>query len=183
MIFTETRLAGAYVIDPQLLQDDRGFFARSWCQREFEAHGLTPRVVQANLSYNKRKGTLRGMHYQLPPHAEAKLVRCTRGAILDVIADLRPGSATAGQWIGVELTAENHRMLYVPEGFAHGFQTLADDTEVTYQVSEFYTPGAERGVRYDDPALGITWPLPVSVISEKDRSWPAYAASAGGTAK
>jgi dTDP-4-dehydrorhamnose 3,5-epimerase len=182
MIFTETRLPGAYVIEPQLLQDERGFFARSWCQREFESHGLTSRVVQANISYNKRKGTLRGMHYQLAPHAEAKLVRCTRGAILDVIADLRPDSETAGQWIAVELTADNRRMLYVPEGFAHGFQTLVDDTEVTYQVTEFYTPGAERGVRYDDPALGISWPLEVTVISEKDRSWPAYAAPARGSA-
>lgn len=182
MIFTETRLPGAYVIEPQLLQDERGFFARSWCQREFEAHGLTSKVVQANLSYNRRKGTLRGMHYQLAPHEEAKLVRCTRGAILDVIVDVRPASSTAGQWIGVELTAENHRMLYVPEGFAHGFQTLADDTEVTYQVTEFYTPGAERGIRYDDPALAIEWPLEVTMISEKDRNWPAYAGPAGGTA-
>lgn len=182
MIFTETRLPGAYVIEPQLLQDERGFFARSWCQREFEAHGLTSKVVQANLSYNRRKGTLRGMHYQLAPHEEAKLVRCTRGAILDVIVDVRPASSTAGQWIGVELTAENHRMLYVPEGFAHGFQTLADDTEVTYQVTEFYTPGAERGIRYDDSALAIEWPLEVTMISEKDRNWPAYAGPAGGTA-
>lgn len=182
MIFTETRLPGAYVIEPQLLQDERGFFARSWCQREFEAHGLTSKVVQANLSYNRRKGTLRGMHYQLAPHEEAKLVRCTRGAILDVIVDVRPASSTAGQWIGVELTAENHRMLYVPEGFAHGFQTLADDTEVTYQVTEFYTPGAERGIRYDDPALAIEWPLEVTMISEKDRNWPAYAGPAGGAA-
>lgn len=172
MIFTETRLPGAHVIDPQLRHDERGFFGRVWCRHEFAAHGLNPVLVQANISYNRKRGTLRGLHYQVPPHAEAKLIRCTRGAILDVIVDLRPDSATAGEWIGVELTADTRRMLYVPEGFAHGFQTLEDDTEVTYQVSEFYTPGAERGVRYDDPGLGVTWPLEVTAISEKDRTWP-----------
>jgi dTDP-4-dehydrorhamnose 3,5-epimerase len=172
MIFTETELPGAYLIDVERREDDRGFFARAWCRQEFEAHGLIARVAQANISYNRRKATLRGLHYQLPPFAEAKLVRCTRGAIYDVIVDLRVDSPTYLRWLGVELTADQHRMLYVPEGFAHGFLTLEDHTEVTYQVSQFYTPAAERGIRYDDPALGIRWPLEVQVISEKDRSWP-----------
>lgn len=174
MLFTETNLRGAYLIDIEQRQDERGFFARAWCQQEFEDHGLVARVVQANISYNKRAGTLRGMHYQKAPYAETKLVRCVRGAIYDVIIDLRPDSPTYMQWLGVELTAENYRMLYVPEGFAHGFQTLADNTEVTYQVSQFYTPGAEGGLRYDDPAFKIEWPVAVRVISEKDRNWPDY---------
>jgi dTDP-4-dehydrorhamnose 3,5-epimerase len=174
VIFTETKLPGAYLIDIEKRADQRGFFARGWCQKEFEAHDLIPRVVQTNISLSKRKGTLRGMHYQVAPYAEAKLVRCTRGALYDVIIDLRPDSPTYMQWLGVELSAENYKMLYVPEGFAHGFQTLVDNTEVTYQVSQFYTPEAEGGVRYNDPAFGIEWPLEVQVISDKDQSWPDY---------
>ncbi|RMF91732.1 MAG: dTDP-4-dehydrorhamnose 3,5-epimerase [Nitrospinota bacterium] len=174
MIFTETRLPGAYIITLEKREDERGFFARTWCQQEFAAHGLNPRVVQCNLSFNKQKGTLRGMHYQIAPYAESKLVRCTRGAIYDVIIDLRPDSPTHRQWIGVRLCADDYTMLYVPEHFAHGFQTLEDSSEVTYQVSQFYTPTAERGVRYDDPAFGIEWPLAVQTISEKDKHWPDY---------
>lgn len=171
MIFTETKLSGAFQIELERREDDRGFFARGYCENEFRAHGLMTHIAQANVSFNYQRGTLRGMHYQLEPHGEAKLVRCTRGAIYDVIVDMRVDSPTYLQWIGVELTAENHRMLYVPEMFAHGFITLQDQTEVTYQVSEFYTPGAEQGLRYDDPAIGITWPVEVRTISEKDRSW------------
>ncbi|HEX2189563.1 MAG TPA: dTDP-4-dehydrorhamnose 3,5-epimerase [Longimicrobiaceae bacterium] len=171
MIFTETRLAGAWTIDPERREDERGFFARVYCEREFREHGLMPHVAQANMSSNPRRGTLRGMHYQVEPYREAKLVRCTRGAIHDVIVDLRPDSPTRLQWIGVDLTAENARMLYVPEGFAHGFVTLEDDTEVTYQVSEFYAPGSERGLRWDDPALGVEWPMEPLVVSDKDRGW------------
>lgn len=174
MIFTETELKGAYIIEIEKLKDHRGFFARSWCQNEFKNHGLTTRLVQANVSYNKKTGTLRGMHYQMSPYEETKLVRCTRGAIYDLIIDLRPASPTYTQWIGVELTAENYKMLYVPENFAHGFQTLEDDTEVTYQVSQFYTPGAESGIRWDDPTFSIDWPIEVRVISDKDKSWPNY---------
>lgn len=176
MIFTETSLPGAFIIDPEPREDHRGFFARSFCRREFEAHGLNPDIAQCNLSWNHRSGTLRGMHYQLEPAAEAKLVRCTRGAIHDVIVDLRPGSPTYLRHVGVELTAENRRQLYVPPLFAHGYLTLAPDTEVAYQVSEFYTPGAERGIRWNDPALGITWPVAVEVISDKDAGWPPFAA-------
>ncbi len=174
MIFKETKLSRAYIIEIERLEDSRGFFARAWCEKEFEAHGLNSRLVQANVSYNKRKGTLRGMHYQVEPDEEAKLVRCTRGAIYDAIIDLRRESPTHRQWIGVELTGENHKMLYVPEGFAHGFTTLRDDTEATYQVSQFYAPGSERGVRFNDPAFGIEWPLDVQVISDKDANWPDY---------
>ncbi|HXV42374.1 MAG TPA: dTDP-4-dehydrorhamnose 3,5-epimerase [Anaerolineae bacterium] len=174
MIFHETKLKDAYIIEIEKREDERGFFARGWCQHEFEAHGLVPRIVQANISYNKKRGTLRGMHYQIAPYAETKLVRCTRGALYDVIIDLRPASPTYKQWLGVELTAENYKMLYVPEGFAHGFITLEDITEATYQVSQFYTPGAEGGIRYDDPAFGIKWPVEVQVISAKDQSWPDY---------
>lgn len=175
MNFTETELPGAYVIDLQKLEDRRGFFARAWCQKEFEEHGLTARIAQVNVSYNKKRGTLRGMHYQVSPFEETKLVRCTRGGIYDVIIDLRPGSPTFMQWTGVELTEDNHRMFFVPEGFAHGFQTLSDETEVTYQVSQFYAPGAERGIRFDDPAFAIDWPLEVQVISDKDQGWPDFA--------
>lgn len=176
MKFLETKLKDAWIIDIDEISDERGFFARTWCQKEFEAHGLTPRLAQANLSHNNKKGTLRGLHYQVAPHEETKLVRCTRGALYDVIVDLRPQSPSHLQWIGVELTAANHRILYVPEGFAHGLLTLEDDTEAIYQISEFYTPGAERGARYDDPAFGIDWPLAVSVISDKDANWPDYSA-------
>lgn len=174
MIFEQTALEGAVVIRLERYEDDRGFFARSWCQREFAAHGLADRVVQVNTSYNRRRGTLRGMHWQEFPHAETKLIRCTRGALYDVIIDLRPDSPTHRRWVGVELSADNHDMLYVPEGFAHGFQTLSDDTEAIYQVSQYYTPGAERGACYDDPAFGIDWPLPVTSISDKDKAWPDY---------
>lgn len=174
MIFTETDLQGSYVIELEKLKDKRGFFSRAWCQKEFDKHGLNPRIVQANLSYNVKKGTVRGMHYQVAPHEESKLVRCIQGAIFDVIIDLRPESPTYKNWIGVELSLENHRMLYVPEGFGHGFQSLVNHTEVFYQVSEFYTPGAERGARYNDPAFNITWPLDVDVISEKDANWQDF---------
>lgn len=171
MIFRETRLKGAFIIDMEPSADARGFFARAWCQREFAAHGLKSRFVQCNISYNIKKGTLRGMHYQIAPYAEAKVVRCTRGAIYDVIIDLRPDSLTYKQWVAVELTAENYRMLYVPEGFAHGFQTLKDDTEVFYQMSEFYHPECARGVRWDDEAFGIEWPQSVLILSDKDRHY------------
>jgi dTDP-4-dehydrorhamnose 3,5-epimerase len=181
MIFTETKLKGAYTIDIQRHEDHRGFFARGWCQREFEEHGLVPQVVQSNISYNIARGTLRGMHYQVEPYGETKLVRCTRGAVHDVIVDLRPDSPTYLQWLGVDLSAENYRMLFVPVGFAHGFQTLTDDVEVTYQVSQFYAPASERGARYNDPAFGIEWPLTVQVISDKDRSWPDFQPDAEGS--
>jgi dTDP-4-dehydrorhamnose 3,5-epimerase len=175
MTFTETKLKGAFVVDLEPRSDSRGFFARSFCQNEFEAHGLKPLIAQANISFNYRKGTVRGLHFQHPPHAETKFVRCSRGAILDVIVDLRPESPTYLQHVGVELTADNRRGLYVPERFAHGYQVLEDNTETTYQVGEFYTPGAEDGLRYDDPRLAIEWPLPVTDISDKDRRWPLLA--------
>jgi len=174
MKFTETELKGAYVIEIEKLTDERGFFARSWCRKEFEAHGLKSGVVQANVSYNIKKGTLRGMHYQITPYEETKLVRCTRGAIYDVIIDLRPDSVTYKKWFGIELTENNYKMLFVPEKFGHGFQALKDDTEVTYQVSQLYTPGAERGIRANDPVFNIDWPLEVKVISEKDKNWPDF---------
>ena len=174
MIFTETELPGAFVIDLEEKPDERGFFARTFDRTEFEAHGLKPDVAQCNVSTNHRAGTLRGMHYQIEPATETKLIRCTSGAILDVIIDMRPESTTYLRHFAVELTAENHRALYVPGMFAHGYQALTDGAEVTYQVGEFYTPGYERGLRHDDPAFGIAWPLPVSVISEKDASWPLF---------
>jgi len=174
VLFHETRLEGAFVIELEKREDTRGFFARGWCQKEFEDHGLVAQVVQANVSYNRKKGTLRGMHYQVAPVEETKLVRCVRGGIYDVIIDLRPESPTYKQWMGVELTAENYKMLYVPENFAHGLQTLEDDTEVIYQVSQFYTPGAERGIRWNDPAFRIEWPQDIEVISDKDADWPDY---------
>ena len=172
MRITATPLAGAAVIDLELKSDERGFFARTFCREEFAEAGLEPMVEQCNLSYNHLAGTLRGMHYQVAPATEAKLVRCTAGAILDVIVDVRPGSPTYLQSFGVELTADNRRALYVPPMFAHGYQALTDGAEVGYQVSEAYTPGTERGLRHDDPALGLAWPLPVSVISDKDAGWP-----------
>ena len=172
MIFRETALEGAFVVDLEPRGDERGFFARAFCQREFEARGLKALVAQANVSFNYRKGTVRGMHFQFPPAAETKFVRCTRGAILDVIVDLRPESPTYLQHVAVELTAENRRGLYVPERFAHGYQVLEDGTETTYQVGEFYTASAESGLCYADPRLGIEWPLPASDISDKDRAWP-----------
>jgi dTDP-4-dehydrorhamnose 3,5-epimerase len=172
MIFTETDLAGAFVIDLELREDERGFFARAFCRHEFEDHGLKPDIAQANLAYNFRTGTLRGMHFQIPPAAETKLVRATRGAILDIIVDLRPESPTYLQHVAVELTQENHRALFVPERFAHGYQVLVDDTETSYQVGEFHSPPNERALRYDDPRLDLQWPLPVAVISDKDRDAP-----------
>jgi dTDP-4-dehydrorhamnose 3,5-epimerase len=175
VIFDETRLPGAYTIDLERREDPRGFFARTFCANEFAEHGLNTRIVQANLSWNPRQGTLRGMHFQRAPHAEVKVVRATRGAIRDVIIDLRPESPTFKEWIAVDLTAENGRALYVPEGFAHGFQTLVPDCEVHYLVTEFYTPEAEGGVRWDDPAFGIEWPDPENAfLSEKDAAWPDF---------
>jgi len=171
MIFTETALAGAYIVDLERREDDRGFFARMFCQNEFRDHGLEPVIAQANVAFNRRRGTLRGMHFQFPPAAETKYVRCTRGAILDIIVDLRPESPTYLEHVAVELTEENRLALYVPERFAHGYQVLADETETSYQVGEFYTPEAEGGLRHDDPRLGLSWPLPVSAISDKDRAW------------
>jgi dTDP-4-dehydrorhamnose 3,5-epimerase len=171
LIFTETKLLGAFIIDLERREDDRGFFARAFCQNEFTEHGLNPTIAQANVAYNHRRGTLRGMHFQFPPAAETKLVRCPRGAILDIIVDLRPESPTYLEHIAVELDEENHRGLYVPERFAHGYQVLEDGTETSYQVGEFYTPGVEGGLMYDDPRLGLEWPLPVTVISEKDQQW------------
>lgn len=177
MLFTETELSGAYLIDLDRFEDERGFFARSFCQREFAARGLKIDVVQCNVSFNKAKRTLRGMHFQRSPKAEAKLVRCTRGAIHDVIIDLRPASATYCRWVALELTGENGRALYIPEGFAHGFQTLVDDTEVFYHMFEFYAPEHAGGVRWDDPLFGIDWPLSAPIISAKDRSYPDYVRS------
>ena len=172
MIFQETELPGAFVIDPERITDGRGFFARTWCRDEFAAHGLSSALVQGNTSFNTRRGTLRGMHFQVAPHPEIKLVRCTRGGIFDVIVDLRPDSPTYRRWVGVELSPSNGRMLYIPEGFAHGFQTLADETEVAYQMSEFFHPESARGVRWDDPRLAITWPLAPVNLSEKDQRYP-----------
>ena len=172
MRFAETELSGAFVIDLELREDERGFFARGFCQHEFEDHGLKPLIAQANIAYNRRKGTVRGMHFQIPPAAETKLVRSTRGAILDTIVDLRPESPTFLRNVSVELTEDNHRALYVPERFAHGYQVLVDETEASYQVGEFYSPDHERALPHNDPRLGLTWPLPVTVISEKDRNAP-----------
>jgi dTDP-4-dehydrorhamnose 3,5-epimerase len=176
MIFTETRLPGAFIVDLERREDERGFFARAFCQLEFEQHGLQPVVAQANLAFNHRKGTVRGMHFQFPPKSETKLVRCTRGAILDVIVDLRPESPTYLQHFAVELTADNHRALYVPQRFAHGYQCLVDQTEASYQAGEFYAPGLEAGIRPDDPQLGLPWPLATGVISAKDAAWGLLAA-------
>ena len=166
-----TALTGVFVIDLERHRDERGYFARTWCPREFEAHGLNPRLAQCSVSFNTRKGTLRGMHYQAAPHEESKVVRCTRGAIYDVAVDVRPESPTFRAWVAVELTAENGRMLYIAEGCAHGFQTLADDTEVFYQISEFYHPESARGIAWDDPAIGIQWPADPVVMSDRDRSF------------
>lgn len=167
-------LAGAFLIELERLEDDRGFFARTWCVREAEAHGLNPRVVQCSVSRNWQKGTLRGMHYQSAPHPETKLVRCTRGALLDVIVDLRPSSLTLGKWEAVELTQDNGLQLYIPEGFAHGFQTLEGDTEILYQISEFHHPEASGGFRWNDPAFGIRWPLANPILSPKDADYPDF---------
>lgn len=172
MTFTETHLPGAYVIEPEPVGDERGFFARMMCEKEFAEHDLDMDIVQANISYSARRGTLRGLHYQEPPHAENKMVRCTQGAIYDVMVDMRESSPTFLEWEGVELTAENRRMTYVPEGCAHGFLTLTEGCEAFYTVTAAYAPGAERGLRYDDPALDIEWPGDIRVVSEKDQSWP-----------
>ncbi len=174
MIFMKTELRGAFIIEPERLEDERGFFARSWCKREFETHGLNPSLVQCNISFNRKKGTLRGMHYQVAPHEEAKLVRCTAGGIYDVIIDLRPDSPTFTQWISIELTEENRKMVFIPEGFAHGSLTLQDNTEVFYQMFEFYSPDCAKGIRWNDPVFGIQWPISVTVISEKDNHYPEF---------
>ena len=174
MIFHNLALPGVFEIGLEPYCDARGFFARSWCHKEFEAHGLNSAIVQCNVSFNARKGTLRGMHYQEPPKAEAKLVRCTAGSIYDVVIDLRPESATFRRWLGVTLSAAHHNMLYVPEGFAHGFLTLEDNTEVFYQMSEYYRPELARGVRWDDPAFQIAWPASVEVISDRDQQYPNF---------
>ena len=174
MKFTPTSLAGAQLISPDLLCDERGFFARTWCQEEFDRHGLNVQLVQCNISFGKQTGTLRGMHYQVAPHAETKLVRCTAGAVCDVIIDLRPDSPTYKQWQAFELTAENRKMLYVPVDFAHGFQTLTENTEVFYQATAPYRRESERGLRWNDPTFGIQWPLPITEISDKDRGHPNF---------
>lgn len=179
MIFAETKLKGAFIIDVERREDSRGFFARAFCQREFGQHGLKPLIAQANIAFNRSKGTLRGMHFQFPPVAETKLVRCTRGAIVDIIVDLRPESPTYLDHVSVELTAENSRAIYVPERFAHGYQVLCDDTETSYQVGEFYAPGSEGGLLYSDPRLGIKWPLPVGIMSDKDKEWKPLAEQEG----
>lgn len=174
MIFTETKLKGSYVIEPEMQEDERGFFARTFCQEEFRARRLNPRVVPCSVSFNKKEGTLRGMHFQVAPYAEAKWVRCARGAIYNVIIDLRVDSPTFKQWVALELTADNRRMLYVAEGFVHGFQTLEDNTEVFYQTSEFYHPECARGVRWNDPTFGIQWPLETRTISPRDQGYPDF---------
>jgi dTDP-4-dehydrorhamnose 3,5-epimerase len=180
VIFTPTDIAGAYIIDIDRLEDDRGFFARSYCRREFEEHDLNPNLVQCNISFNRFKGTLRGLHSQKQPHQEAKVMRCTRGALYDVILDLRPDSPTWLKHVAVELTTDNHRMLYAPEGVFHGFLTLEDDTEIFYQMSEYYVPKVDMGVRWNDPAFGIAWPMEPAVISDRDRTYPDFDASAFG---
>ena len=172
MIFKETMLSGAYVIEPEKISDNRGYFARIWCKNELQQHGLKGDLAQSNVGFSYRKGTLRGLHFQRAPHAEVKIVRCTRGSMFDVIVDLRPESLTYKRWFGVELNDENSRMIYVPEGFAQGYMTLADNTEMNYHTSEFYSAEAASGVRYDDPAFAIRWPLAATVISEQDRNWP-----------
>ncbi len=174
MKFVVTALKGAYIIEPEQLCDDRGFFARTWCKKEFLAQGLNPELVQCNISFNRKKGTLRGMHHQVAPHQEAKLVRCTAGAIYDVLVDLRPLSPTFKSWVGVELSAENRKMIYVPEGFSHGFLTLMDDTEVFYQMSEYYAPECARGYRWNDPTFNIVWPEKIANISERDLNYPDF---------
>jgi len=174
MIFTPTPLSGGFVIEPTRIEDERGFFARAWCQHEFATYGLNTELVQCNISFNLRRGTVRGMHYQAAPHAEAKLVRCTSGALYDVIIDLRPDAPTFMQHFSIVLSAAQHTMLYVPEGFAHGFQTLEPNTEVFYQMSTFYAPEAARGVRWNDPAFAIRWPLTDVTIGERDRTYPDF---------
>ena len=182
MKFLPTPLSGAWIVELEPVEDERGFFARTYCREEFARHGLNPALAQCGTSFNRVRGTLRGMHYQAAPHEEAKLVRCVRGAIHDVIVDLRAGSLTRHRWFGLGLDADSHRMLYVPEGFAHGFQTLEDDTEVSYHISNYYVPEAAAGIRYDDPDLAIPWPLAVSRVADRDRSWPTLAQLQGAAA-
>jgi dTDP-4-dehydrorhamnose 3,5-epimerase len=172
MIFQQTDLSGVFIIEPELIGDERGFFACAWIASEFEQHGLNVNFRQSNIAFNALRGTIRGMHFQRHPYEEAKLTRCTRGKIYDVAIDLRPDSPTRYRWVGAELTSDNHRMLYVPEGFAHGYQTFTDDAEMFYQVSEYYHPECAEGVRWNDPAFDIRWPLPVSVITERDANYP-----------
>jgi dTDP-4-dehydrorhamnose 3,5-epimerase len=174
MIFTETKLKGAFTIEIKKLEDDRGFFGRAWCAREFEEHGLKANICQINTSLTKKKGTIRGMHFQVAPYHESKFVRCTHGRIYDVIIDLRPDSPTFMQWTGNELSRENNKMIFVPENFAHGFVSMTDDCEIYYPVTEFYAPGAEQGIRYDDGAFNINWPVKIEVVSEKDRNHPDF---------
>jgi dTDP-4-dehydrorhamnose 3,5-epimerase len=174
MIFEEISLSDAYIVVPEEIRDERGFFARSFCRNEFEEHGLNADWIQCNISFNSKKGTVRGMHYQGAPHGEVKLVRCTMGAIYDVIIDLRADSATHKQCYSVKLSSDNRKALYIPEGFAHGFQTLSDNTEVLYQMSAYYVAGSARGVRWDDPSFSVSWPLPISIISEKDKHYEDY---------
>ncbi len=174
LIFRETKLKGAFILEPQRLEDERGFFARTFCQEEFKVHGLDPRLAQCSISHNKKKGTLRGMHFQVAPYEETKLVHCTRGAIFDVIIDLRAASSTFKKWIAVELTSDDHRMLYIPRGFAHGFQTLEDGSEVFYEISEFYHPECATGVRWNDPAFGIEWPIPGAIVVARDQQFPDF---------
>lgn len=175
MNFTELKIKDAFMIESEIIEDERGFFGRQWCKEEFEAHGLVSHFVVCNFSFSKKTGTLRGMHYQVPPHQEVKLIRCTKGAIYDVIIDLRPESPTYKLWVGVQLRADSYKMLYVPERVAHGFQTLEDDTEVVYPTSQFYSPQAERGVRWDDPVFSIRWPETTTrIISDKDKHWADY---------
>ena len=171
MLFCEMSIPGAFIVEPERKQDTRGFFARSWCRQEFEEHGLSARLAQCNISFNRKRGTLRGMHYQTAPHEEAKLVRCTMGAVYDVVLDLRPASPTWGCWVAVELTARNRKQLYIPEGVAHGFQTLKNNTEMSYQMSEPYYSDLARGVRWDDPVFAIDWPLADPIVSERDRAF------------
>jgi dTDP-4-dehydrorhamnose 3,5-epimerase len=175
MIFTELELKGAFLVEVKKIEDERGFFGRAWCANEFVEHGLNKNFVQLNTSFTKKKGTIRGMHCQVDPYQEVKFIRCTRGRIWDVIIDLRPDSPTFKKWVGNELSADNYRMVYVPENFAHGFITLEDNSEVYYPVTQFYTPGAERGLRWDDPAFNIKWPVEVTLVSEKDRSHKDFA--------
>jgi dTDP-4-dehydrorhamnose 3,5-epimerase len=174
MKLTQTKIRGVWVIEFERKEDQRGFFARAWCRREFEAHGLNPELKQINVGFTAMAAGVRGMHFQLPPHAEAKTVRCTMGALFDVAVDIRPDSPTFKEWVGVELTADNHRTLYIAEGCAHGYQTLADNTEILYLTTAFHAPDSAAGYRFDDPAFGISWPLPAGIISEADRRWPAF---------
>jgi dTDP-4-dehydrorhamnose 3,5-epimerase len=174
MIFRETKIAGAFVVELERRVDDRGSFARAWCAREFEQRGLNPRLVQCNVSANERKGTLRGLHYSVAPHAETKLVRCVRGAVYDVLLDLRQGSPTSRMWMAEVLTPDNGLALYIPEGVAHGYQTLEDGSDVLYHVSEFYDPSCDRGVRWNDPSFGIHWPHAERILSERDRTCPDF---------